>query len=77
MLINMKMPTKTNVGMFIFISRGNFLLSCVEHNKSFLTSGQDNLRLSYLELAFVLFGRLYIGFRIFTLADVIYSYRST
>ena len=54
MLINMKMPT--NVGMFIFISRGNFLLNCVEHNKSFLTSGQDNLRLSYLELAFVLFG---------------------
>ena len=34
---NMKMPTV--VGIFIFISRENFMLSCVEHEKGFLTSG--------------------------------------
>ena len=32
----MKMPTK--VGIFIFISRENFMLSWVEHEKSFITS---------------------------------------
>ena len=28
-----------NVNIFIFISRENFMLSCVEHEKSFITSG--------------------------------------
>ena len=36
LLINMKMPTI--VGIFILISRGNFMLSRVEHEKSFITS---------------------------------------
>ena len=36
LLINMKMPTI--VGIFIFISRENYMLSCVEHEKSFITS---------------------------------------
>ena len=35
----MKMPTI--VGIFIFISRENFMLSWVEHEKSFITSGPD------------------------------------
>ena len=39
LLINMKMPTI--VGIFIFISRENFTLSWVEHEKSFITSGPD------------------------------------
>ena len=37
--INMKMPTI--VGIFIYISREIFMLSRVEHEKSFITSGQD------------------------------------
>ena len=37
MLINMKMPTI--VGIFIFISRENFMLSRVSMNNFFLTSG--------------------------------------
>ena len=36
MLINVKMPTL--VGILTFISRINFLLSRVEHEKSFITS---------------------------------------
>ena len=39
MLVNMKMPTL--VGIFIFISRENFMLSGVEHEKSFITSGPE------------------------------------
>ena len=39
LLINMKMPTI--VGIFIFISREFFVLSRVEHEKSFITSGPD------------------------------------
>ena len=39
LLINMKMPTI--VGIFIFISRENFMLSWVEHEKSFMISGPD------------------------------------
>ena len=35
----MKMPTI--VGIFIFIGRENFMLSRVEHEKSFITSGPD------------------------------------
>ena len=35
LLINMKMPT--TVGIFIFISRENFMLSSAEHEKSFIT----------------------------------------
>ena len=39
LLINMKMPTI--VGIFIFISWENFMLSWVEHEKSFITLGPD------------------------------------
>ena len=37
----MKMPTI--VGIFIFISRENFLLSWVEDEKSFITSGPGHV----------------------------------
>ena len=37
MLINVKMPTI--VGILTFMSRINFMLSLVEHEKSFITSG--------------------------------------
>ena len=37
MLINVKMPTI--VGILTFMSMKNFVLSCVEHEKGFLTSG--------------------------------------
>ena len=37
MLINVKMPT--NVDILTFMSRITFVLSCVEHEKSFITSG--------------------------------------
>ena len=37
LLINMKMPTI--VGIFIFFSRENFMLSWDEHDKCFITSG--------------------------------------
>ena len=37
LLIDMKMPTK--VGIFIFISRENFMLSSVEYENSFITLG--------------------------------------
>ena len=37
LLINMKMPTR--VGIFIFISRENVFLSWVKHEKSIMTSG--------------------------------------
>ena len=37
MLINVKMPTI--VGILTFMSRINFVLSFVEHGKSFITSG--------------------------------------
>ena len=36
-LINIKMPTI--VGILTFMSRKNFMLSLVEHEKSFITSG--------------------------------------
>ena len=36
-LINKKMPT--TVGIFIFISREDFMLSWVEHEKSLIISG--------------------------------------
>ena len=36
-LINVKMPTI--LGILTFISRQKFKLSCVEHEKSFITSG--------------------------------------
>ena len=38
-LINIKMPT--NVGILTFMSRKNFMLSQVEHGKTFITSGPD------------------------------------
>ena len=37
MLINVKMPTI--VGILIFMSRKNFMLCLVEHEKSFITLG--------------------------------------
>ena len=37
MLINVKMPTI--VGILTFMGRINFMLSLVEHEKSFITSG--------------------------------------
>ena len=40
MLINVKMPTI--VGILTFMSRINFLLSLVEHGKSFITLGPDH-----------------------------------
>ena len=39
MLINVKMPT--TVGILTFMSRINFVLSYVEHEKCFKTSGPD------------------------------------
>ena len=40
LLINMKMPTTMYiVGIFIFISRKNFMLSRAEQEKSFIISG--------------------------------------
>ena len=52
MQINLKLLTIANsfllniaeheiVGIFIFIRRENFMLSCVEHEKSFITSGPE------------------------------------
>ena len=41
LLINVKMPTI--VGILTFMSRSNFVLSWVEHGKSFITSGPDFL----------------------------------
>ena len=40
LLINVKMPTI--VGILTFMSRINFVLSCVEHGKSFITSSQSS-----------------------------------
>ena len=37
LLINVKMPTI--VGILTFMSRKNFMLNSVEHEKSFITSG--------------------------------------
>ena len=39
MLMNVKMPTI--VGILTFMSRKNFVLSLVEHEKSFINSGPD------------------------------------
>ena len=39
LLINIKMPTV--VGILIFISKINFMLSRVEHEKGFMTSGPE------------------------------------
>ena len=46
MLINVKMPTIVGIltpiiGILTFMSRINFVLSCIEHGKSFITSGPD------------------------------------
>ena len=48
MLINVKMPTI--VGILTFMSRINFVLSLVEHEKSFITSGPDVWMASILPL---------------------------
>ena len=39
MLINVEMPT--TVGILTFMRRIKFVLSCVEHEKSFITSEPD------------------------------------
>ena len=44
MLINVKMPTI--VGILTFMSRIKFMLSRVEHEKSFITSGPGKPRLA-------------------------------
>ena len=41
LLINVKMPTI--VGILTFMSWIKFMLSCVEHEKSFITLGTDRL----------------------------------
>ena len=50
MLINVKMPTI--VGILTFMSRINFVLSWVEHGKSFITSGPGLSDVKRLVLAF-------------------------
>ena len=47
LLINVKMPTI--VGILTFMSRKNFMLKRVEHEKSFITSGPGQL-VKYLGL---------------------------
>ena len=44
-LINVKMPTI--VGILTFINMKNFMLSRVEHEKSFITSGQEHRKHSF------------------------------
>ena len=44
LLINVKMPSI--VGILTFMSRKNFLLSSIEHEKSFRTSGPDVVNLA-------------------------------
>ena len=39
LLINVKMPT--TVGILTYLSMINFMLSCVDYEKSFITSGPD------------------------------------
>ena len=46
-LINVKMPTF--VGILTIMSRINFLLSRVEHEKSFITPGPDQM--AFLEVS--------------------------
>ena len=46
MLMIMKMPTL--VGIFIFISRENFMRSGIEHEKSLITAGPDVLALTVI-----------------------------
>ena len=41
MIINRKLPTL--VGILTFMSRINFVRSCVEHEKSFKTSGHGSI----------------------------------
>ena len=41
LLINVKMPTI--VGILTFLSRKFFMLNCIEHEKSFITSGPDKV----------------------------------
>ena len=43
--VNMKMPTI--VGIFIFISRENFMLGRDEYEKSFITSGLTDVAARY------------------------------
>ena len=38
-LMNVKMPTKTIVGILTFLSRINFMLSCMGYYKSSITLG--------------------------------------
>ena len=45
MLINVKMPS--NVGFYTFMSMINFMLSWFEHEKSFTTSGPDQVEYRY------------------------------
>ena len=50
MLINVKMPTI--VGILTFMSRINFVLSRVEHGKSFITSTPESGRITVKDKKF-------------------------
>ena len=47
LLIIVKMPTTTLVGILTFMSRINFMLNCVELEKSFITSGLYQVETSF------------------------------
>ena len=56
MLINVKMPTI--VGILTFMSRINFVLSWLEHEKSFITSGPEFLLLlKILQINVAIYGK--------------------
>ena len=50
MLINVKM--QTIVGILTFMSRINFVLSCIEHEKYFITLGPGYFALYFMYLTF-------------------------
>ena len=50
LLINVKMPTI--VGILTFMSRKNFMLNWVEHEKSFITSGPGRCVITYISQCF-------------------------
>ena len=49
MLINVKMPTIVGILILTIMSMIHFMLNCVEHEKSFITSGPDVFRLVNLQ----------------------------
>ena len=67
MLINVKMPTI--VGILTFMSRINFVLSWVEHEKSFITMGPCHYFHTIMALGKVTFHWLESGFMQLQAAD--------